>query len=149
MNDIAWAIEHSVEATAPSAFSWKYMTDVKNWDDPPAEFHLQGPFATGSRGTTEMPGQAPRQWRLREVDPPASYTIQIDLDGAVILCKWVFSDLPDDRARLTQQITLEGEKAASYKDDVERAFAAGLAPGMSRIAEAIGKAYADEVVHRA
>src|SRR5579859_1721604 len=139
MSDIAWAIEHSTEANAPSAFSWKYMTDVKNWDDPPAEFHLQGPFAAGSLGTTEIPGQVPRRWRLRDVNPSESYTIQIDIEGAVILCRWMFSELPDGRSRLTQHITLEGEKSASYKDDVERAFSAGLAPGMRRIADAIGE----------
>jgi hypothetical protein len=63
---------------------------------------------------------------LREVNPPDSYTIQIDLEGAVILCRWVFSELADGRTRMTQHLTLEGEKAASYKDDVDRAFAAAL-----------------------
>ncbi len=56
MSDIVWTLEHSVGAAAPSGFSWAYMTDVKNCDDPPAEFHLQGSFATGSHGTTEIPG---------------------------------------------------------------------------------------------
>ena len=60
----------------------------------------------------------------------------------MILCKWMFSELVGPRTRLVQHISLEGEKAAIYKDDVERAFAAGLAPGMSRIADAIGRAYA-------
>jgi hypothetical protein len=42
MNDIAWSIEHSVETTAHLAFAWLFMTNVKNWDDPPAEFRLIG-----------------------------------------------------------------------------------------------------------
>ena len=122
------------------------MTNVKNWDDPPAEFCLHGPFAAGSPGTTEIPGQPARQWRLSDVKPGDSYTIEISLAGAVILCKWMFTELPDSHTRLTQHITLEGEKAAVDKDDVERAFA-GLATGMSRIADAIGRAYADEQSH--
>ena len=74
MSDIAWATEHSVETTATPAFTWTYMTDVKNWDDPPAEFRLNGSFTSGSLGTTKIPGQVPRQWRLREVKPHDSYT---------------------------------------------------------------------------
>ncbi|HMG85209.1 MAG TPA: hypothetical protein VK574_05675 [Terracidiphilus sp.] len=142
MKDVAWTIEHSVETTATLEFSWMYMTDVKNWDDPPAEFKLHGPFASGSPGTTEMPGQPPRQWRLKDVKAGESYTIEIALAGAVISCKWVFSGLPDSRTQFTQQITLEGENAASYTEDVRRAFAPGLAPGMSRIAAGISEAYA-------
>jgi hypothetical protein len=147
MNDIAWATEHSVETTATPAFTWTYMTDVKNWDDPPAEFRLNGSFTSGSLGTTKIPGQAPRQWRLREVKPHASYTIEIALEGALILCKWVFKELPNSQTRLTQHITLEGENASSYKGDVQRTFEPALAPGMSRIAIAIDRAYARDPRH--
>ena len=64
MNDVAWEIAHSVDANASPAFAWTYMTNIANWDDPPAEFELDGPFAVGSRGTTRMPGQEPRHWRV-------------------------------------------------------------------------------------
>jgi hypothetical protein len=140
MSNVAWAMEHSVEAVATPAFSWMYMTAVANWDDPPAEFRLNGPFASGSCGTTEMPGEAPQEWRLREVNPHDSYTIEIALEGAFILCKWAFSELPNGHTRLTQRISLEGENAVLLRDDVERAFAPALAPGMSKIAIAIGQA---------
>jgi hypothetical protein len=142
MSDIAWAIDLAVETSATQAFAWEYMTDVKNWDDPPARFQLNGSFTTGSVGATEMPGQAPRKWRLRNVEPPSSYTIEIELEGAVILCKWQFSRLPSGRTRLRQTISLEGENPAPYKDDVERAFTPGFAPGMKRIASAIDESYA-------
>ncbi len=142
VNDIVWMIEHSVETRATPEFTWMYMTDVKNWDDPPAEFKLHGPFASGSSGTTEMPGQPPRQWRLKNVKARESYTIEIAVVGAVIACKWVLSELPNSRTQLTQQITLEGENASSYTEDVRLAFGPGLAPGMSRIAAGISEAYA-------
>src|SRR5262249_39644177 len=123
-------------------FTWRYMTDVKNWDDPPAKFSLNGSFSSGSPGSTAIPGQPPRQWRLKQVKPQESYTIEIALEGAVILCKWVFAELPNNHARLTQHITLEGENAQSYNDEVQQAFGPGLAPGMNRIAMAISHAYA-------
>jgi len=43
---------------------------------------------------------------------------------------------------LRQRITLKGENASSYLDDVQRAFRSNLAPSMNRIAEAIGQACA-------
>jgi len=141
MSDLSPVIAHSVETNATRDFAWSYMTDVKNWDDPPATFRLEGAFATGSCGTTEMPGQPPRQWCLREVTPPQTYTLEIPLEGALILCKWIFADLADGRTALTQQIYLEGEKASSYREDVRQKFAATLVPGMSRIAHAIDVAF--------
>jgi hypothetical protein len=123
------------------------MTDVKNWDDPPAQFRLNGSFTSGSLGTTEIPGQLPMQWRLRDVKPHDSYTMEIALEGAVILCNWVFQSLPDNRTRLTQRISLEGEKASSYKDEVQRTFDVTLAPGMCRIALAIDRAFARDPPH--
>ena len=141
MRDAAWEIEHSVNAAATPEFAWTYMTDVKNWDDPPAEFKLHGAFESGTVGTTEMPGQTPRQWRLKDVIPRTSYTMEISLPEATISCKWVFSELPGRQTRLTQHISLEGEKASSYAQDVQQAFGPGLAPGMNRIATAISKAF--------
>ncbi len=57
MTEPAWEFEHSIECNAPREFCWGYWTNIANWDDPPARFHLEGPFANGSRTTTELPGQ--------------------------------------------------------------------------------------------
>jgi hypothetical protein len=59
MATVPWEITHSVETNASPAFAWNFWTDVANWDDPPAEFELDGAFATGSRGATRLPGQEP------------------------------------------------------------------------------------------
>jgi hypothetical protein len=92
-------------------------------------------------GITEIPGQPARQWQLQDVRPHDSYPIAIALEGAAISCKWLFQELAHDRTRLTQRVTLQGKNASLYQEDVQRTFAATLAPGMSRIATAIGKAY--------
>ncbi|MGA7312434.1 MAG: SRPBCC family protein [Silvibacterium sp.] len=146
MSNIAWEMEHSVETNASRTFVWKYMSDVENWDDPPATFHLEGPFEKGSHGTTEIPGQATIQWRLRDVEPQNSYTMEIALDGAVISCQWVFEELRSNRTELTQRIILEGDKAMSYENDVRRTFDLTLAPGMSRIAAAVDQAYESDLI---
>ena len=48
MKNIACKLEHSVEAEVTTSFAWSWRTDIKNWDDPPAQFQLDGPFASGS-----------------------------------------------------------------------------------------------------
>jgi hypothetical protein len=45
-------LEHSVDVNASASFVWDWRTDVRAWDDPPARFSLDGPFATGSWGAT-------------------------------------------------------------------------------------------------
>lgn len=48
MSEVALQLEHSVEADVSPAFAWSFRTDVANWNDPLAEFTLEGPFAAGS-----------------------------------------------------------------------------------------------------
>jgi hypothetical protein len=55
---IPWEITHSVETNASPAFAWHFWANVANWDDPPAEFELEGPFATGSQGPRGCRGRS-------------------------------------------------------------------------------------------
>jgi hypothetical protein len=141
MSDVAWQIEHSVETTAGQDFAWKFMSNVVNWDDPPAQFTLFGPFVTGTHGSTQVPGQPAQRWVLQQVTPMESYTIEFFMDRAGMLFEWRFTPLPNGRTRLTQHAELRGENAATYLAVVEQALAAGLAPGMRRIAAAMDLAY--------
>ena len=141
MPDAAWQAEYSVETSASCEFAWAYMSNVANWDDPPAEFALDGPFADGSRGTTQLPGEPPRQWLLRDVVPMECYTIEFALDGAVMYFGWRVAALGDGRTRLTQRVVLEGENAAAYLPVVRETFGVSLKPGMEKIAASIEAAY--------
>jgi len=140
MTTIAWEIAHSVETSARPAFAWNFWTDVANWDDPPAKFGLDGPFATGSRGTTRLPGQEPLHWFIREVIPPSTATIELSLDGASLSFQWRFEGLPYGGTRLTQRIALQGEKAELYLSQVKAAFTANLPGGMNKMATAMANA---------
>src|ERR1700693_2087011 len=143
MNDVAWEIAHSVYANSDPAFAWSYMTNVANWDDPPARFELVGQFTAGARGTTRMPGQEPLHWHVREVSPTKSYTLEMPLDRAAIWVEWRFDRIGDKGGtRLTQHIVLKGENAAAYVVQVQTAFTSSLAPGMNRIAAAMERAEA-------
>jgi hypothetical protein len=137
MTNIAWHIQHSVEAAVSCSFAWDWRTNIENWDDPPARFQLHGPFATGSWGTTDLPGQPPWRWQIREVRPDTSFVIDMPLDGAVLTFEWLFEPIEEHRTRITQRITLSGDNAAAYVDHVRTEVGGPLEEGMRRIADAM------------
>jgi hypothetical protein len=134
-----WQCQCSIEVDVPVSFAWRYMTDIRNWNDPPAEFTLDGPFIEGSRGITEMPGRPPAMWTIRDVQPGRAYTIEGGsfLERAVLLVHWRFDSLSERTATLTQRIELLGENAAAYVDDIKSAFEPNMEPGLRRIAQSM------------
>ena len=140
MKNIACQLEQSVEADVSPSFAWSWQTDVKNWDDPPAQFQLDGPFASGSWGTTLLPGQEPLRWQIRDVQPGAAFIVDLPLDGALISCEWLFDAVSNHRTRITQRIVLSGDNAATYVDQVQAGFGSNLTEGMKRLADAMAKA---------
>ena len=133
--------EHSVEADVGPEFAWNYWTDIRNWDDPPAQFNLDGPFSSGAKGTTLIPGQEPIHWVIEAVDPRKSARISTLLDRAIFAFEWRFEGLSDRRTKITQRIGVTGENAAAYKD-AQAAFSESLPAGMKRIAAAMAQAEA-------
>jgi polyketide cyclase/dehydrase/lipid transport protein len=133
----AWECQRSVDVDVPAAFAWQYMTDVRNWSDPPAEFALDGPFVSGSSGTTRMPGRPPATWTIRNVEPGRRYTIEGGsfLERATLLFHWRFDAVSDRTTRLTQRVELRGENAAAYVAEVSAGFEPNLEPGLRRIAQ--------------
>jgi hypothetical protein len=130
MSDIAYDAQHSVDAEVSLAFAWDWRTDVRNWDDPPATFRLDGPF--GGAGTPDSGSD----W------PPVHHVTPLDgIDPAATLSfEWVFESLSDRRTRLTQHIRLSGSNAAAHADQVRAGFSATLQDGMERIARAMAAA---------
>jgi hypothetical protein len=140
--DAIWEYEHSVETKADLPFAWAFMSNVANWDDPPARFSLDGPFQSGSRGRTDAPGQPPRPWQLLNVKPQEGYTVQFPLDGATLSFAWHFGRRPGGGTHLGQRVSLAGDNAPAYLGDIRQVFTSNLAPGMDRIARAIDHAHA-------
>jgi hypothetical protein len=138
----AWECQRSVDVDVPRSFAWRHMADVGNWSDPPAEFGLDGPFASGSQGWTRMPGQPAHAWVLRDVEPERGYTVVGGsfLDRAELIVYWRFDSVTDGKTRLTQRLELCGENAARYADDLRAAFEPNLEPGLKRIARLMEEA---------
>ncbi|HKX33433.1 MAG TPA: SRPBCC family protein [Blastocatellia bacterium] len=134
MKKVALQLEHSVEADVSPTFAWKFRTDVANWNDPPAKFALDGPFAVGSRGTTWLPGQDPIHWHIPEVRPEESFVIEMELDQATIAFEWRFEALSEHSTKLTHRLVLSGDNAMKYAEQVEAGFGSNLPNGLERIA---------------
>jgi hypothetical protein len=90
IKNIAFQLEESVEVEVSPLFAWSWRTDIKNWDDPPGQFQLDGPFASGSWGTTLLPGREPLRWHTRDVRPGTSFVIDMPLDRVVLSFQWLF-----------------------------------------------------------
>jgi hypothetical protein len=143
VNEITHHLEQSVEVDVSPPFAWDWRTDVRNWDDPPAQFQLNGPFVSGSWGTTLLPGEEPLRWQIRDVQPGTAFIIDMPLDRAVLSFEWRFDGVSDCRTRITQRIVLTGENAGVYAPQVLQVFGSTLADGMKRIATAMATADAD------
>jgi hypothetical protein len=130
----ALELTYSVDVDASLEFAWAYRTDVAQWHDPPATFAMHGPFVTGARGTTTMPGRPPIEWRIADVRLREVFVVEMPLDGAALTFEWRFEALAPARTRLTQTITLHGPNAQAFADEVGAAFGSTLADGMKRIA---------------
>lgn len=136
-----WLLEHAEVTAAEQAFVWRQLSDVGNWSDPPASFVLHGPFESGTRGETRFPGGEQVAWELRAVRPGEGYTVESQLEGAILLCEWTLSAAPGGGTTLRQRIGLSGPSAAAQAAAVREAFGAGLGDGMKRIARDLDAAH--------
>ena len=127
-------LKHSVAVDVGLDFAWQYRTDITTWNDPPATFSLEGPFAPGSRGTTIMPGMEPMRWLIQEVKPRECFALEMPLKQATLRFEWQFTRLGENRTRLTQLIVLTGENASAYSGQVKAGFGPNLASGMRKLA---------------
>jgi hypothetical protein len=142
MRKPAWQFQYSVETDASRCFAWRHWTNIANWKDPPVEFELDGPFAPGSKLTSRMPGQEPWHSVIREVHTETAASIEMLLAEAVLRFDWRFDELSGGRTRITQELTLDGENAAAYADQVS-IFEQTIPEGMKKLATVLAQAEAD------
>jgi hypothetical protein len=112
----AWVFQHSIACKAPRQFAWSHWTNIANWNDPPASFHLDGPFVIGAQLTTSLPDQTMHSV-IREIvngSQSDEAIIDMQLTGAVLSFQWTFESLSEDRTRITQRLTLSGANAEAF-----------------------------------
>ena len=134
-----WSFQHSVECNASREFAWQFWTNFSNWSvvDPSVEsVTLDGPFATGTKGTTKPSGMDLVVWELIDVLEYHSAVIEIPAPGAVLKSVWSFEDTDDGGTLMTQRASIEGERADDYAAMCAM-MEQGMPQAMRRMAEAI------------
>ena len=136
-----WDWRHSVIADANRPAVWEFVSNINNLarieGDAVESMTLDGPFQTGTRGTTKMRGQEPTHWRLSEVEPPERATYEMELSGAVLRFAWTYEELSGGRTRLTQHLVLDGPSAEAYVPFMEEHFVGNIPKGMERLADEV------------
>ena len=130
-----WQFQHSVDCNATRQFAWNYWTNLANWNDPPASFHLDGAFEIGSKLTTTVPSQTLHSV-IRDLTADREATIEMQLPDAILSFHWVFEDLCEDRTRITQRLVLSGPNAKSFVAQANMLEQSAPA-GMKTVVEAI------------
>ena len=141
-----WKYEHAVECGVPREFAWKYWTDVKNWDDPPARFEINGPFAVGTRVTTVLPGQR-LQSVIREVEEGRGARIEMEVADAVVAFQWGLHELANQRTKLIQTVSLSGAGAESLAGQAKM-LETTVPDGMKKLAGAMERKWAEDSAAR-
>lgn len=139
---MSWKFAHSVDCPVSREFAWQFWSHVENWlfDTSAESVTLDGPFAAGTRGTTKPRGLDPLDWQLVEVQDGHTAVIEMNLPGAVVKFHWRFEELPDNATRISQQVTMEGERIENYMAGAAE-LEKGIPEGMKKLTEEIIKAY--------
>lgn len=144
MSNAAWQFEHSVECNSDKSFAWAFWTDVSNWQRLEGKavewIKLNGPFTIGTSGATKTPGQNPYHWKITQLDPESSATIEMHLDGAVFYNVMIMESIGPDRIQITQRLSLTGVKAADFAEGM-RTFETSAPQGLAKLTKAIESAY--------
>jgi hypothetical protein len=140
-----WGFQHSVDCNAPRQFAWRYWTNIANWHDPPATFHLDGPFDVGAHLTASLPGQT---WHsvIREVTEGSRSNeaiIDMQLPGAILSSHWKFESLSDQRTRITQRFALTGANAEALVAEAS-VLEKTVPEGMEKLVAAIENAVSSQ-----
>jgi Polyketide cyclase / dehydrase and lipid transport len=138
-----WELKHSVIANADRQTVWEFVSNIDNLarieGDAVESMTLDGPYQSGSKGTTKIRGQEPIHWRLAEVEPPGRNVTEMELTEAVLRFNWTYEELPDGRTRLSQHIVLEGPGAEAYVPFMEEHFVGNIPKGMERLAKEVAR----------
>jgi Polyketide cyclase / dehydrase and lipid transport len=74
---MSWTTDASVETNAPPETVWALWTDVENWptwDQEVQHAKIQGPFATGTKGTLKPKGGPQSSFTMTDTVPFRSFT---------------------------------------------------------------------------
>jgi hypothetical protein len=136
-----WSFEHAVDCPVKPEFAWKFWTEVSNWilDADLESVELQGPFASGSKGTTVSRSSGTIEWRLADVERGRTATIEIAFPGATGRFRWTF-EAAGKGTRITQHVSIEGPHAQDFVHVMSPGLESGIPIGMEKLCRKITEA---------
>ncbi len=146
MNRNSWEFQHTVDCRASKSFAWSFWTNVSNWERLEGKavewIKIYGPFVLGTKGETKMPEQPAQPWTITQLTPEHSATIEMPVAGAVFVNEMKMEALSDDRTRITQRLSLMGEKAAELAGGMAM-FETSAPQGLAKLAKTIEECFQD------
>src|ERR1700756_724132 len=135
-----WSFEHSVECNVERGYAWQFWTNVSNWplgDSSVESATIDGPFQSGAKGSTKPRGAEAVQWQLEDIYDGRRAVVVIHLSGAALRFAWQFEDSGVRSVRMTQRVSIEGERAQDYVSTAAPEMEKGMPAGMRRLADAM------------
>jgi polyketide cyclase/dehydrase/lipid transport protein len=131
---MAFTFAHAVVTQARPEDLWRLYADPATWPswDPDAEYvTLDGPFATGSRGTMKFTGQDPLAYVLEDVDEHRAFTDVTSVPGATIRFGHRIEPT-DEGTRFTHELRIEADEP--FAAELGAMISADIPDSMLRLA---------------
>ena len=139
-----WKFVHSVDCRATADFAWQYWTTVSNWAavDPAIDsVTIDGGFVAGARGETVTSTKERVDWIVGEVMEGTTARIDFPASGAVLAAEWAFTPTRTGGCRVTQHLSLSGDRTQELLPMISAEMERGVPVGMTSLAAAIDAAF--------
>jgi uncharacterized protein YndB with AHSA1/START domain len=121
LTDGVWAVEHSVETSAPPEAVWSAWADVDRWPEWNAgveRIELRGPFAVASTILMTPPGDEPVELRIAETIEPELFVDEADGGDFLVRTTHRVEGVGDGRSRITYRMEITGPAAETVGPEV-------------------------------
>ena len=118
---LVWAVEHSVETSAPAQAVWRLWADVEGWPRWNAgveRIELRGPFAIGSTILMTPPSDEPVELRIAEAVEPELFVDEADGGDFVVRTTHRVEAVGDERSRITYRMEIAGPAAETVGPEI-------------------------------
>jgi uncharacterized protein YndB with AHSA1/START domain len=126
----AWTTTHHREMAATPEAIWRAFADAGNWprwNAGVASLELEGPFATGTSFTMELPDGQRLRSRLAEVVAPHRFVDETPVDEVTVRVEHRIEPIEAGRCRVVYAVRVEGPGANEIGPAVSEDFPQVLA----------------------
>ena len=134
----SWSVEASYKTTAAKEKIWDLWADVPNWPQWDIDLEwskLEGPFATGGKGSLKPKGGPTFSFKLTQVVPYRSFSVATSLPLTTILFAHILEKGPDGTHQIRHYADCKGLLAPLLFLTLRRSLKKGLPLSVHKISE--------------